>query len=181
MMAFVEREIVDIVDDLAFNRSIYVEEADVEKVLEIVQTLDPAGIGARDLQECLLLQLERKTQTPEVRLAYKILYDYYDAFVKKHFQKMMDGLGINRRRTKGGIKRNCALEPKTRKYFAAAVAAAAQNIIPDFFITINEGELEMRLNGRNAPELKISRDYQEMMEHTQSCQRKGHQERTARP
>jgi RNA polymerase sigma-54 factor len=166
-----EREIVDIVDDMAFNRGIYVEEAEVEKVLEIVQSLDPAGIGARDLQECLLLQLERKTQTPEVRLAYKILYDYYDAFVKKHFQKMMDGLGVSEEELKAASNVIVHLNPKPGNVSSSG-RGSSQNIIPDFFITINEGELEMRLNGRNAPELKISRDYKEMMEHTRAAKEK---------
>jgi RNA polymerase sigma-54 factor len=166
-----EREIVDIVDDMAFNRGIYVEEAEVEKVPEIVQSLDPAGIGARDLQECLLLQLERKTQTPEVRLAYKILYDYYDAFVKKHFQKMMDGLGVTEEELKAASNVIVHLNPKPGNVSSSG-RGSSQNIIPDFFITTNEGELEMRLNGRNAPELKISRDYKEMMEHTRAAKEK---------
>jgi RNA polymerase sigma-54 factor len=166
-----EREIVDIVDDMAFNRGIYVDEAEVEKVLTIVQSLDPAGIGARDLQECLLLQLERKTQTPEVRLAHKILYDYYDAFVKKHYQKLMDGLGVGEEELKAAANVIVHLNPKPGNV-AGNSRGSSQNIIPDFFITINEGELEMRLNSRNAPELKISRDYKEMMEHTRAAKNK---------
>lgn len=167
-----ERDIVDIVDDMAFNRGIYVDEAEVEKVLEIVQSLDPAGIGARDLQECLLLQLERKTQTPEVRLAYKILYDYYDAFVKKHFQKLMDGLGVTEEELKAASNVIVHLNPKPGNVSSNSSRGSSQNIIPDFFITINDGELEMRLNSRNAPELKISRDYKEMMEHARAAKDK---------
>ena len=166
-----EREIIDIVDDLAFNRNLFVTEGEVEKVLQVVQSLDPAGIGARDLQECLLLQLERKTQTPEVRLAHRILYEYYDAFVKKHYQKLIDNLDISEEELKEAQNVIVHLNPKPGN-MAGSSRGSSQNIIPDFFITINEGELEMRLNARNAPELKISRDYREMIAHAKAAKDK---------
>ena len=166
-----EREIIDIVDDLAFNRNLFVTEDEVEKVLAVVQSLDPAGIGARDLQECLLLQLERKPQTPEVRLAYRILYEYYDAFVKKHYQKLIDNLNITEEELKEAQNVIVHLNPKPGNVSNSS-RGSSQNIIPDFFITINEGELEMRLNARNAPELKISRDYREMIAHAKAAKDK---------
>ncbi len=166
-----EREIVDIVDDLAFNRSIYVEEKDVERVLLVIQSLDPPGVGARDLQECLLLQLERRDQTPEVRLAYQILDRYYDAFIKKHYSKLMDALNIEEAQLKAAQDVIIRLNPKPGNTGGGG-STGAQNVIPDFFITINEGELEMRLNSRNAPELRISRDYREMLEHHKAAKDK---------
>jgi RNA polymerase sigma-54 factor len=166
-----ERSLLDIVDDLAFNRNLFVTEEEVEKVLTVVQSLDPAGIGARDLQECLLLQLERKPQTPEVRLAYRILYEYYDAFVKKHYQKLIDNLNTTEEALREAQQIIVHLNPKPGN-MGSSSRGGSQNIIPDFFITINEGELEMRLNARNAPELKISRDYREMIAHAKAAKDK---------
>ncbi len=166
-----ERALLDIVDDLAFNRNLFVTEEEVEKVLTVVQSLDPAGIGARDLQECLLLQLERKPQTPEVRLAYRILHEYYDAFVKKHYQKLIDNLNTTEEALREAQQIIVHLNPKPGN-MGSSSRGGSQNIIPDFFITINEGELEMRLNARNAPELKISRDYREMIAHAKAAKDK---------
>jgi len=167
-----EREIIDIVDDLAFNRGIYVNEAQVEEVLRIVQTLDPAGIGARNLQECLLLQLKRKEQTPQVRMAYLILDKYYDAFVKRHYQKLMDALDLEDEEVlKSAQDVIIRLNPKPGNTVGNS-RSNTQNITPDFFITIVDGELDMRLNSRNAPELKISRDYREMLEHHRAAKDK---------
>ena len=167
-----EREIVDIVDDLAFNRNIFVEEAEVEKVLTVVQGMDPPGIGARDLQECLLLQLERKAQTPEVALAYQILDRYYDAFVKKHYKKLLDSLNITEQELKAAQDTIVKLNPRPGNVITSSRNRGAQNIIPDFFVTINDGELELRLNARNAPELHISRDYKNMIEHAKAAKEK---------
>ncbi len=166
-----EREVRDIVDDLAFNRSIYVTEEEVEKVLSIVQELDPPGIGARNLQECLLLQLKRKPQSPNVELAQKILTKYYDAFIKKHYKKMMESLNISEEELKAAQEEILKLNPKPGNVSGGG-SRGAQNVIPDFFITINDGELEMRLNSRNAPELRISRDYREMLEHQKAAKDK---------
>jgi len=166
-----EREVLDIVDDLAFNRNIFVEEKDVERVLKVVQSLDPAGVGARDLQECLLLQLVRVTQTEEARLAFQILDRYFDAFTKKHYSKLMESLNIDETQLKAAQEVILHLNPKPGNTSGSGGRVAA-NVIPDFFITINDGELEMRLNARNAPELRISRDYREMLEHHKAAKEK---------
>jgi len=166
-----EREVLDIVDDLAFNRNIFVEEADVERVLKVVQSLDPAGVGARDLQECLLLQLARITQTEDTRLAFQILDRYFDAFTKKHYSKLMESLNIDETQLKAAQEVIVHLNPKPGNTSGSGGRVAA-NVIPDFFITINDGELEMRLNARNAPELRISRDYREMLEHHKAAKDK---------
>jgi RNA polymerase sigma-54 factor len=166
-----ERDIVDIVDDLAFNRNIFVTEQEVERVLGIVQTLDPAGVGARNLQECLLIQLRRKEPTPEVKLAERILEEQYNAFIKKHYQKLIDSFGITEEELKEAQNVIVHLNPKPGNTGSGG-RGGAQNITPDFFITIVDGDLEMRLNNRNAPELRISRDYREMIEHTKAAKEK---------
>jgi RNA polymerase sigma-54 factor len=166
-----ERDIVDIVDDLAFNRNIFVTEEEVERVLGIVQTLDPAGVGARNLQECLLIQLRRKEPTPEVKLAERILEEQYNAFIKKHYQKLIDSFGITEEELKEAQNVIVHLNPKPGNTGSGG-RGGAQNITPDFFITIVDGDLEMRLNNRNAPELRISRDYREMIEHTKAAKEK---------
>jgi RNA polymerase sigma-54 factor len=166
-----ERDIVDIVDDLAFNRNIFVTEEEVERVLGIVQTLDPAGVGARNLQECLLIQLRRKERTPEVKLAERILEEQYNAFIKKHYQKLIDSFGITEEELKEAQNVIVHLNPKPGNTGSGG-RGGAQNITPDFFITIVDGDLEMRLNNRNAPELRISRDYREMIEHTKAAKEK---------
>ena len=168
-----EREVVDIVDDLAFNRNLFVEETEVEDVLKVIQTMDPPGIGARDLQECLLIQLERKTQTPEIELAHKILDRYYDAFVKKHYKKLIESLNITEDELKAAQHAIVRLNPKPGNIASSGGSnRGGQNLIPDYFVTINDGELELRLNSRNAPELHISRDYREMIEHTRAAKEK---------
>lgn len=167
-----EREIVDIVDDLAFNRNLFVEESEVEQVLKVIQTMDPPGIGARDLQECLIIQLERKEQSPDVVLAHTILDRYYDAFVKKHYKKLIDSLHITEDELKAAQATIVKLNPKPGNITTSGNVRSGQNLIPDFFVTINDGELELRLNSRNAPELHISRDYREMIEHTRAAKEK---------
>jgi len=166
-----EREVIDIVDDLAFNRNIFVEEKDVEEVLKVIQTLDPAGVGARDLRECLLLQLARFTQSEDARLAFQILDRYFDAFTKKHYSKLMEALNTDEAGLKAAQDVILKLNPKPGNTSGSGGRVAA-NVIPDFFITINDGELEMRLNARNAPELRISRDYREMLEHHKAAKDK---------
>jgi RNA polymerase sigma-54 factor len=166
-----ERDIIDIVDDLAFNRNIFVTEDEVERLLGVVQTLDPAGVGARNLQECLLIQLRRKEQTPEVKLAERILEEQYNAFIKKHYQKLIDSFNITEDELKEAQNVIVHLNPKPGNTGSGG-RGGAQNITPDFFITIVDGDLEMRLNNRNAPELRISRDYREMIEHAKAAKEK---------
>ena len=168
-----ERDVADIVDDLAFNRNVFVEEREVEEVLQVIQTMDPPGIGARDLRECLLIQLKRKAQTPEIELAHKILDRYYDAFVKKHYKRLTESLNITEEELKAAQNTIIRLNPKPGNIATSGGGArSGQNLIPDYFVTINDGELELRLNQRNAPELHISRDYREMIEHTRAAKEK---------
>lgn len=159
---YIRREIADIVDDLAFTQNIYTEETAVESVLEKVQELDPAGVGARDLQECLLLQLKRKEQNQKVVLAYSILDETFDQFSKKHYKKLLQKFSISEDQLRDAIAEIESLNPKPGGAISSSTRMVA-HVVPDFAITIVEGGLELTLNGRNAPELHVSRDYSNML------------------
>ncbi len=159
---YIRREIADIVDDLAFTQNVYTEEAAVESVLKKVQELDPAGVGARDLQECLLLQLKRKEQNQKVVLAYSILDETFDQFSKKHYKKLLQKFSISEDQLKDAIAEIESLNPKPGGAISSSTRMVA-HVVPDFAITIVEGSLELTLNGRNAPELHVSRDYSNML------------------
>ena len=159
---YIRREIADIVDDLAFTQNVYTEETAVESVLEKVQELDPAGVGARDLQECLLLQLKRKEQNQKVVLAYSILDETFDQFSKKHYKKLLQKFSISEDQLRDAIAEIESLNPKPGGAISSSTRMVA-HVVPDFAITIVEGSLELTLNGRNAPELHVSRDYSNML------------------
>lgn len=159
---YIRRPIQDIMDDLAFTQNVFTTEKAIEKVLLIVQDLDPAGVGARNLQECLLLQLERKTPTAAVNLAIAILDDAFDAFSKKHYDKLMQKFEITEDELRAAITEIERLNPKPGGSYSGN-NKIVEHIIPDFAIRIVDGELDLTLNGRNAPELHVSREYTNML------------------
>lgn len=161
---YLRRELVDIVDDLAFTQGVFVELDELEQLLSIVQDLDPPGVGARDLQECLYLQLVKKQDSPASALAVKLVEDYFDEFVKKHFNKLIEKLEITEDQLRDALHEISRLNPKPGNSIDQS-SKSTENIIPDFHISINDGDLELTLNGRNAPELNISREYKQMLEH----------------
>ena len=160
---YLSREIDAIVDDIVFSQGIEIEEGEVEKVLAKIQSLDPAGIGARDLKECLLLQINRNLKGNISRFtAKKILENYFEEFTKKHYQKIIKKLDISEENLKDAINEILKLNPKPGGSSREA-ARNIQQIIPDFRIMEIDGKLELTLNGRNAPELKVSGDYKVML------------------
>ena len=160
---YLKRDIDAIVDDLAFSVNLMTSEEEVEEVLKVVQSLDPAGVGARDLRECLLLQIERKQGGDIVRYtAKKILQDSFEEFTRKHYEKIKKKLEIDDEDLKDAIDEIVKLNPKPGGSMKEA-ARSVQQIIPDFMIHDAEGELQLTLNGRNAPELRVSKDYQDML------------------
>ncbi|OIN58409.1 RNA polymerase factor sigma-54 [Arsenicibacter rosenii] len=160
---YIRRSLQAIVNDLAFAQGIYTDVEELELVLRKVQTFDPPGIGARTLQECLLLQLERKDQTDEcVRLASKIIQESFDEFSKKHFDKIQKRLNISDETLKKVIAIITKLNPKPGS--VEGEDGTAQYLIPDFILTNSGGKLELTLNSKNAPELKISRSFAEMLD-----------------
>lgn len=160
---YLRRTIQDIVDDLAFTQGVYTEEETVEKILHIIHQLDPIGVGARDLQECLLLQLKHKTPSEYIELAIDLIENQFDAFTKKHYEKLLQKYEISQEKLKKAIEEIEKLNPKPGGSFDSN-SRYIEQIIPDFTIRIIDGELELTLNGRNAPSLHVSKDYQEMMQ-----------------
>jgi RNA polymerase sigma-54 factor len=162
-MGYIRRTTQDIVDDLAFTQGIYTDEASVERILHLVQELEPAGVGARDLQECLLLQLKHKTPSDSINLAINVIEQQFDAFSKKHYDKLLQKFDISQQQLRKAIDEIEKLNPKPGGSFDGN-QKMIEHIVPDFTIRIVDGELELLLNGRNAPELHVSKDYQEMLQ-----------------
>jgi RNA polymerase sigma-54 factor len=162
-MGYIRRTTQDIVDDLAFTQGIYTDEASVERILHLVQELEPAGVGARDLQECLLLQLKHKTPSDSINLAINVIEQQFDAFSKKHYDKLLQKFDISQQQLRKAIDEIEKLNPKPGGSFDGN-QKIIEHIVPDFTIRIVDGELELLLNGRNAPELHVSKDYQEMLQ-----------------
>lgn len=159
---YIRRQLIDIVDDLAFTQSVYTEEDKVANVLKIVHQLDPAGVGARNLQECLSIQLHRKDKQPDVLLAANIIDNAFDQFTKKHYKKLMQKFDITELQLKDAIHEIERLNPKPGGSYAGN-NKIVEHVVPDFAIRIVDGELELTLNGRNAPELHVSREYSNML------------------
>jgi len=161
-MGYIRRSVADIVDDLAFTQGIYTDEEAVERILHIVHELEPSGVGARDLQECLLLQLKHKTPSESVDLAIDIIENQFEQFTKKHYDKLLHKYGVSQDQLKKAIEEIEKLNPKPGGAFTGN-NKMIEHVVPDFTIRIVEGELELLLNGRNAPELHVSKDYQDML------------------
>ena len=159
---YMRRPLLDLTDDLAFTQNIYTDVETIEKVLKVVQQLDPAGVGARDLQECLLIQLQRKAQTPKTELAVLIVEKTFEKFTKKHYLKLQKKFNITENQLKDAIQEIERLNPKPGSSFSNNLQSV-EHVVPDFTIKIVDGELSLTLNARNAPELHISKSYNEML------------------
>ena len=159
---YIRRPLLDLTDDLAFTQNIYTDVETIEKVLKVVQQLDPAGVGARDLQECLLIQLQRKVQTPHTELAGLIVKKTFEKFTKKHYLKLQKKFNISENQLKDAIQEIERLNPKPGSSFSNNLRSV-EHVVPDFTIKIIDGVLSLTLNARNAPELHISKSYSEML------------------
>ncbi len=177
-MGYIRRSIPDIVDDMAFTQAIYTNLENVERILHIIHELEPSGVGARDLQECLLLQLKHKTPTESVGLALDIIENQFDAFTKKHYEKLQQRYSVSLEQLKDAISEIEKLNPKPGSSFTGT-NRIIEHVVPDFAIRIVEGELELTLNGRNAPTLHVSKDYQEMMQTYKVSKDKNNQQKEA--
>lgn len=169
---YLRREIVDLVDDLAFTQNIYTTEEQVKKLLkDVVQTMDPVGVGARDLKECLIIQLTLKKESKSRNLAIDILEKTFDQFVKKHYKKLLEKFNISEEELKEAISEISRLNPKPGNSYAGS-SRIAEQIVPDFTIRILDGKLDLTLNARNAPELHVSRAYNNMLKGYQESSEK---------
>ena len=159
---YIRRTNEEIIDDIAFTQNIIVTDNELNKVLKLIQTLDPPGIGARSLKECLIIQLKKKKNLKsETLLAKKILDKEFDLFSKKNFSKLQEKFKISQTELKEAIEVISKLNPKPG--ISSSSISTANQIIPDFILTIEEGNIQISLNNRNFPNLKISNSYKEML------------------
>jgi len=160
---YFRREISSLVDDLAFRQNIMTTDAEVEQLLKTIQNFDPPGVAARNLQECLLLQLKRlKADKKPVDNAILVIKDYFEEFTKKHYEKIERGLNLDDAGLRTIIQQIVKLNPKPGG-MASDTNSAETYVIPDFYILNNNGKLELSLNAKNAPDLRISGDYKELL------------------
>lgn len=177
---YLRREVENMVDDLAFLQNITTDEDELNAILKIIQDLEPAGVGARDLRECLLLQMERKDQSVRaVALTKTVLTDFFEEFSRRHYEKIMVRLGIGEDDMKGVIDEVLKLNPKPGGTISDPYSKTAQHIIPDFILEQSDSGLELSLNNRNIPELKVNRGYSEMLESYTRDKKAGKQNRDA--
>jgi len=168
---YIRRSDDELIDDLAFTQNIFTDKNQLNKVIRSVQSLDPPGVGARSLKECLQLQLEKKKKDrPEVVHALKIIKDEFDHFSHKHYTKLQDRVGITQEELKVALELIGKLNPKP----GGALSSTIQNthVVPDFILTLEDGRIEVKLNRRNAPQLKVSNAYKDMLEGYQEGNKK---------
>jgi RNA polymerase sigma-54 factor len=160
---YLRRDITSIIDDLAFYQNIEATEQELERLLIYIQEMEPAGSGARDLQECLLIQIKRKNRSDlNVYLAEKIIEKTFEEFSKKHYQKIVKKFDVTEEELRLALEEILKLNPKPGGSMNET-QRVSQAIVPDFHLTIEDGKLNLQLNGRNAPELKVSREYKNLL------------------
>lgn len=161
---YLRREIAAIVNDLAFSQNIMTTSDKLEEILVVIQDFDPPGVGARDLRECLLIQINRvEREEPSVDLARVVLDKFFESFSKKHYDKITRRLGITDEELKGAVEEIVRLNPKPGNSLQGS-AKIVQHVVPDFIVVVEDDELRLTLNQRNAPDLKVSRQYKQMLE-----------------
>ena len=160
---YLRRDLLSISDDLAFNMNMTVSEKELEELLEIIQDFDPPGVGARDLRECLLLQIQRKKGTPACMLAANIIDDNFDEFSKKHYDKILRKHEITEDELKDAIAEILKLNPKPGGSYSNPLSKSNQVIMPDFILENHDGELQLSLNQRNVPDLRMNGHYMDML------------------
>ena len=161
---YLRRELENIVDDLAFLQNVETTAEELEEVLRVIQDLEPAGVAARSLRECLMLQIEKKGNTiPALKTAYMILDGFFEEFTKRHYDKIIARLGITEAELKMAIDEILKLNPKPGGVYSDPFSKVSQPIIPDFILELTEDGFDLHLNSRNLPELRLSSSYSEML------------------
>jgi RNA polymerase sigma-54 factor len=161
---YLRRDMSAIADDIAFQSGEDINEKELAQILKIIQELDPPGVGARNLQECLILQLKKRKETKETKLAIVMLTKYFDEFTRKHYDKIQKTLGINEKQLKAMIREITSLNPKPGSNWDDSMTTVMNRIIPDFIVETNNGEITLTLNSRGIPDLRINREYSNMLE-----------------
>ena len=159
---YLRRKLDAIADDMAFSSGIETTKEELESALKIIQEFDPSGVGARNLKECLILQLKQKKETPAIKLAKNILKNYFDEFTRKHYDKIIARMGICEDDLKDCIDEILKLNPKPGGSFQSD--KVAEHIIPDFILEYKDGYMHLYLNSRNVPELRVSSAYSDMLD-----------------
>lgn len=170
---YLRRELTAMVDDLLFSQNIATDEKEIERIMALVQQFDPPGTGARDLRECLLLQLRYKLKQSDeivgyeekmaIQVAIKIIDQHFDEFTKKHYPKLARQLNLDEEDLKAAVDEILKLNPKPASGFVSRSDRAVNYVVPDFLVNNRDGELELTLNARNAPELRINDQYRDML------------------
>ena len=159
-----DKDLQAISDDLAFYHNLDASTAEIEQVLKVIQDFDPAGIGARNLQECLLIQIRRKEDSPSKQLQEKIISTMFDEFTHKRWDKISARLGLDRQQTDAVIAELVKLNPRPGSSLGETVGHSRQHIIPDFILDTYDGEIHFSLNNGNIPQLHVSREYSDMLD-----------------
>lgn len=177
---YLRRDLLSVSDDVAFSIGIDIGVEELERVLKVVQELEPSGVGARNLQECLLLQLRSMEPLNESQqLARKILSDYFEDFAKKHYDRLLSRLGVDRERFAEAIEEIRHLSPKPGNLYGDASDDAAPYVVPDFILDYRDGEFDLRLNSYNVPDLKVNHRYMEMIRNSMSAGATSEQDKEA--
>lgn len=177
---YLRRDLLSVSDDVAFSIGIDIGVEELERVLKVVQELEPSGVGARNLQECLLLQLRSMEPLNESQqLARKILSDYFEDFAKKHYDRLLSRLGVDREHFAEAIEEIRHLSPKPGNLYGDASDDAAPYVVPDFILDYRDGEFDLRLNSYNVPDLKVNHRYMEMIRNSMSAGATSEQDKEA--
>lgn len=161
---FLDKDLQAISDDLAFYHNIDASTSEIAGVLSVIQEFDPAGIGARNLQECLLLQIGRKPQTPDVIIQKKVIEELFDEFTHKRWERIGQKLGLDGEETQKVISELVKLNPRPGSALGEAVGHNRQVIVPDYILDNFDGDIHFQLNNSNVPSLRVSREYSDMLE-----------------
>lgn len=159
---YLRRDIPSIIDDMAFRQNIHTNDKELNKIIRYIHEFEPAGVGARDLQECLLLQLRKKGRSKPVLLGIRIIESYFEEFTKKHYDKIQRSLSLSDEDLKAVIQTIIKLNPKPGAIFSSTNKMELY-VIPDFFVFNNNGSLEVSLNQKNAPDLRVSSTFRDML------------------
>lgn len=160
---YLRRSIDSIVDDLSFRANVETDEDEVLQMLKVIQEFEPAGVGARDLRECLLIQMKNMKKCPEVDNAFKILTNYFNEFTNKHFQKIMTRMNISEEDLKAAMAKILKLNPSPGGQIDDSYNDQAQQIVPDFLLEYKDGELRLSMPRFSVPELKVNRKYADIL------------------
>ena len=160
---YLRRSIDSVVDDLSFRANIETNEEEVLEMLKVIQEFEPSGVGARDLRECLLLQIKHCRKTPEVEIAVKILKNHFHEFTSKHFQKIMTRMNITEEQLKAAMSKILKLNPSPGGQIDDSYADQAQQIVPDFVLEYRDGELNLSMPRFSIPELRVNKKYADLL------------------